>query len=146
MSEKNFDLNLDDGRKKIYINKEKYGEDRVIYINPSDINIFTRFSKAEKEIDKFLEEQQNKDLNENEDFLACLEEADKYVRKQIDYIFDYNVSDVVFGEIFTTAEVNGQPYIKVFMESILPIIEKSMKTYSNKLEKNISKYMDRYKK
>ena len=41
-------LGLSDGRIKVYVNKELYGDDRVIYINPGDINIFERKSRKRK--------------------------------------------------------------------------------------------------
>ena len=45
-------LGLSDGRIKVYVNKELYGDDRVIYINPGDINIFERAKIAEEKIKK----------------------------------------------------------------------------------------------
>lgn len=138
-------LNLDDGREKIYINKEKYGEDRVIYLNLSDINIFTRADEARKNINKFLSNNLS-DLEAIDASIAMVKKADKYIRKQVDYIFDYEVSDAVFGKTFATANVGGRTYIEAFLQAIMPLIEDKIKEYEIKTQKNISKYTDKYTK
>ena len=141
----NLNLNLDDGRKKIYINKEKYGEDRVIYLNLSDINIFTRADEAKKNIDKFLNDSL-KASNSVDENIEMLKKTDKYIRDQVNYVFDYNVSDAVFGKTFAAADVGGKIYIEAFFQAIMPMIEDKMKQYEEKTKKNISKYTDKYKK
>lgn len=138
MSELN--LNLNDGKEKIYINKEKYGEDRVIWINLSDINILTRVDDAYKNINKFMEKIKETEPKDVDKTIKVLKDADKYIREQVNYIFDYDVSDAVFGKTFATADVGGKPYIQAFFEAIAPVIENKVKKQTAK----ISKYTDKY--
>ena len=138
MSELN--LNLNDGKEKIYINKEKYGEDRVIWINLSDINILTRVDDAYKNINRFMEKIKETEPKDVDKTIKVLKDADKYIREQVNYIFDYDVSDAVFGRTFATADVGGKPYIQAFFEAIAPVIENKVKKQTAK----ISKYTDKY--
>lgn len=138
MSELN--LNLNDGKEKIYINKEKYGEDRVIWINLSDINILTRVDDAYKNINKFMKKIKETEPKDVDKTIKVLKDADKYIREQVNYIFDYDVSDAVFGKTFATADVGGKPYIQAFFEAIAPVIENKVKKQTAK----ISKYTDKY--
>ena len=135
-------LNLNDGKEKIYINKEKYGEDRVIWINLSDINILSRVDDAYKNINKYMKKLEETQIKDTDQTIKALKNADKYIRDQVNYIFDYDVSDAVFGKTFATADVGGRPYIQAFLDAIAPIIENKLKKYAS----NISKYTDKYTK
>ena len=85
-------LGLSDGRIKVYVNKELYGDDRVIYTE---------------------------------------------IRKAVDYIFDYNASKAVFGETNALADVNGKPYIEVFLSAILPVIKEHITSYGKSAKKRV---------
>lgn len=138
----NLNLNLNDGREKIYINKELYGEDRVIYVNLTDINILTRANKAKENIEKAFEKFE---INENS-AIEQIEQADKYIREQVNYIFDYDVSQAVFGNAFATASVGKKFYIEAFLDAILPLIKERIEASTKEAEKRVSKYTDKYKK
>lgn len=138
----NLNLNLNDGREKIYINKELYGEDRVIYVNLTDINILTRANKAKENIQKAFE---NFNIDENS-AIEQIEQADAYIREQVNYIFDYDVSQAVFGNAFATANVGKKFYIEAFLDAILPLIKERIEANTMEAEKRVSKYTDKYKK
>ena len=130
---KNLDLGITDGRIKIYINKEVYGDDRVIYVNPSDTNIFTRTQKAIEKIKAMQIDLDNtikalaESDKENPDIMCTLiEKTDKDIKKAVNDIFNYDVSTAVFGETSAMANINGVPFIEVFLNAMIPVIQNSI--------------------
>lgn len=140
------DLKLNDGKEKIYIDKEKYGEDRVIYINLNDINILKRANESQKDIQKHLNDINIENPDDIDNTVNKLDELDKYIRNQINYIFDYEVADAVFGQSFSMADVGGKTYAEAFLDAIIPHIEKKFKEVNEQTKKRIKKYTNKYVK
>lgn len=115
-------LNIPDGRKEFYINGD---ESRVIRVNLNDDNIVTRARKAMRVLEKLADSVEGFKSENDDDFLDLLEHLDEEARKEINRVFEYDVSTPVFGGISPFAVVNdkGQVYVEAFLNAIMPKIE-----------------------
>ncbi len=137
-------INIDDGREAIMINGDS---ERVIYIHATDFNIKVRAQKAKTEINKMLTELDNAKPENDEAFADILEDIDKRIREQINYIFDYDVSQPVFGACSPLMALkNGKSYIEAFLEAIIPELEKIAEKAAKASEKRINKHAGKYVK
>ena len=137
-------INIDDGREAITINGDP---NRTIYVQASDFNIKVRARQAQKNIADLLEEI-NKVSPENEEaFTDVLEEIDKKVRDQINFIFNADVSEPIFGACSPLMSLkNGKSYVEAFLDAITPELEKIAKKAAEASEKRISKHTRKYAK
>ena len=137
-------INIDDGREAIMINGDS---ERVIYIHATDFNIKVRAQKAKTEINKMLTELDNAKPENDEAFADILEDIDKKVREQINFIFNSDVSQPVFGACSPLMSLkNGMSYIEAFLEAILPELEKIAEKAAKASEKRINKHAGKYVK
>lgn len=147
-------LNLGSGREKIYINKELYGEDRVIYIDTTDDLILPRIRKASRELiaqmkvmqdkeDKLAEMEKNGD-DVTDERIDMRERCEKIIRDQIDYIFGYSVSDIVFGTASAMAPYGDTTYVEAFLSAITPVISERLKSAKEKSQNRIKAYTHKY--
>lgn len=135
-------INIDDGREAITVNGDP---ERVIYIQASDFNIQMRAQRARAEISKMLDEVDTKKPENEIEFADFLEEIDKKLRDQINYIFNYDVSKPVFGLCSPLMSLkSGKCYVEEFLEAITPIIEEIAKKTAKASEKRIAKHTKRY--
>lgn len=118
-------------------------QNKYIEFNPSDPNIVTRFEEASKTIKKAQTQFEN--ITES-NVLDAIRALDNLIRQQIDYIFDYPVSEVVFGNTSSFSTCNGIPYYERFLNAIMPIIENAVKKEGQKSKARISKYTEKYTK
>ena len=103
----NINLNLAKHQEKIYVNKDLYGEDKVIYIDTTDDGILLRARDSVRRMtaamqlirqaEADLSDRERKGEDVTEERLDEREKTEKLIRDQIDYIFGYPVSEVVFG-------------------------------------------------
>lgn len=137
-------INIDDGREAITINGDP---NRTIYVQASDFNIKVRARQAQKNIGALLEEI-DKANPENEDaFTDVLEDIDKKVREQINFIFNSDVSAPVFGACSPLMTLsNGKSYVEAFLDAIIPELERIAKKAAEASEKRISKHTRKYTK
>lgn len=137
-------INIDDGREAITINGDP---ERVIYIQPSDFNINLRNMQARQKISELLEELDNAKPETEEAFADLLDKIDTEVKAQVDHIFNYDVSAVVFGLCSPLMSLkSGKSYIEEFLEAIAPIIEETSKKAAKASEKRIAKHTGKYDK
>ncbi len=137
-------INIDDGREAITINGDP---ERVIYIQANDMNIKVRARQAQKNIQKYLKKINTSKPKNNIECIMFLEKADRECRKQLNYIFNYDVSTPVFGACSPLMPLkNGKIYVEVFLEAILPEIEKIAEKAAQSSEKRIAKHTARYSK
>lgn len=144
-------LNIETGEKTFTINEDP---NKLIKFNLTDMNIITRFNEASKVISKSLDDLKGDiSLNpdgtpedETEEISKIIKKIDKTMREQIDYIFGYPVSDVVFGGTNPLASVGGISYCERFINAALPFIEKEIQKESKASEKRVSKYTAKYHK
>lgn len=141
-------LKIDDGLKEFTINGDK---SRVIRFNPSDINLLDRLDQAEKTIteaqDK-LEEDIKLDANgepERREDIEFIRKVNKLIKEQTDFIFDAEVSDVVFGNQSPMSSVKGRPFFERFFDVIKPVLEKEITKEREASAKRMSKYTDQVK-
>ena len=137
-------LVFDEGYKEFTINGD---ENRVIRFNPSDIAILKRLDEAKDKILEAMQVEKDIELDVEGKPIESLENASKVVKhiddtikEQINYVFDYNVSDVVFGKQSPMANIKGLPLYVRFMESVKPVIESALKEESEKSRKRVNKY------
>lgn len=146
-------LVIDDGLKEFTINGDP---NRVIRFNPSDLNLLERFDQAEKTIDeeqKKLQEdielKANGEPAENqediEESIEVIRKVNKLIKDQIDFIFDSDVSDVVFGNQSPMSTVKGKPLFERVFDAIRPVLEKEITKEMKASEKRINKYTDQIK-
>lgn len=95
------DLSFDEGYKEFSINGD---ENRVIRFNPSDMAIIKRLEEAKNKISESMAikddielDNEGKPINSLENYSKIINHIDNVIKEQINYIFDNNVADVVFG-------------------------------------------------
>lgn len=137
-------LVFDEGYKEFTINGD---ENRVIKFNPSDIGMLKRIDEAKNKIleamnvDKDIElDNEGKPVENLENASKIVRHIDDTIKEQINYIFNYDVSDIVFGNQSPMANIKGIPLYARFMESIKPVIETAMKEENEKSRKRVAKY------
>ena len=137
-------ISIDDGREAITINGDP---ERVIYIQASDFNIKVRARKAQENIRKYLKKINKTKPENEEDCIAFLDNADKECRKQLNFIFNYDVSKPVFGACSPLMRLeNGKIYAEAFLEAILPELDRIAEKAAKASEKRIAKHTKRYSK
>ena len=137
-------ISIDDGREAITINGDP---ERVIYIQTSDFNIQLRAVQAQKNIRILLSELDGINPTTDEEYAHALENADKKIREQINYIFNYDVSTPVFGLCSPLMSLaNGKIYVEAFLDAIIPEIKKSAEKAAKASEKRIAKHAGKYDK
>ena len=137
-------INIDDGREAIMINGDP---NRVIYVQASDFNIKIRARQAQKNIRDLLGELDKVNPENEEAFADILEDIDKKVREQINFIFNSDVSQPVFGACSPLMSLkNGMSYIEAFLDAILPELEKIAEKAAKASEKRINKHAGTYAK
>lgn len=137
-------LVFDEGYREFTINGD---EKRVIRFNPSDIAIVKRLAEAKDKIMEAMNVEKDIELNEKGEPVENLDNARKIVsfiddtiKEQINYIFDYDVADIVFGNQSPMANIKGMPLYMRFMNSVQPIIESAMAEEREKSNKRVAKY------
>ena len=143
-------LKIDDGYKEFMINDDP---GRVIRFNPSDVAILTRIRDSVERIEQSLKDSEN-DFALNPDGTPAeqMEQAGEAVRnvtelvkEQINYIFNADVSEAVFGNQSPLSLVGGVPLYERFLNVVIPEIEKAVKAEQKLSEKRVSKYVEMVK-
>ncbi len=132
-------LNFDDGKKGYSVNGD---ENRIIYFNPSDVNLYDRVEKAGEEITKAIESLPSDFVNENPETLVVMETvklAQEKIKKALNFMLDSDCYDVIFGNTSPLTPVNGELLINGVMQGLTELIiaesEKDMKALNKKLDK-----------
>lgn len=137
-------LQINTGIKEFAINDD---ESKVLKINTADIQIAQRMKKSEKELNQIAEECLKIDENMSvDDSIDLLDKYDKKVKTTLDYIFNTNVSEVVFGNMNCLSICDGKPVFQNFLEAIMPEIETDIQKETKKSEANIKKYTSQVRK
>ena len=140
-------LKIDDGYKEFMINDDP---NRVIRFNPADVAILTRIRDSVGRIEQSLKDSED-DFAINPDGTPAdkMEQAGDAVRKvtelvkeQINYIFNADVSEAVFGNQSPLSLVGGVPLYERFLNVVIPEIEKAVKAERKLSEKRVSKYVE----
>lgn len=120
----------------------------VIEIDVTDFDFFNRTKKAEKNISEILEKLKNlkEQSVQTEEAFEQLAVYDRTVKEQLNMMFDYDVSSVVFGNRNCLSIGNGETFVARFMEAILPAIKKDIEKEQKKSVQKMSKYTKGYAK
>lgn len=131
-------LNFDTGVNEYLINGD---ESKVIRIDTTDFALFDRAKKASEIIDKLSNDYRNADVKTDEQANEIFVKADKDIREQINYIFGYDVSTVVFG-ITNCVSVtkSGHMLFENFLNAVIPVIKEDMQEAMKKQNERVNKY------
>lgn len=135
-------LNFETGYKEYCINDD---ESKIIHINTTDFAILDRIKKAMSNIDSISKEYENVEPKNDEDTNILFVSADKKIKEQIDYIFNSDVSSVVFGNTSCMSLTGGQPIFMNFLNAIIPIIHFDIEKEINNQNKKVAKYTSQVK-
>lgn len=131
-----FDKNFGTGKTPVKLGKN----DRYFYMDFNDTNFPVRLKQGCEEIGKFLKEKcselgiedisqlqvKGRMVEECERKLSVFHEIDTVIKNKIDFIFNYNVSNDVFGIapcIWITKK--GEFYFDNFLNGLLPLVEEN---------------------
>ncbi len=131
-------LNFDTGYKEYSINGD---ESKVIRIDTTDYALFDRIQKVSKNIDKLSENYRNTKVETDEQANELFVKVDKDIREQINKIFGYDVSSVVFG-ITNCMSItkSGHMLFENFLNALIPVIKNDMQEAVNKQNERVKKY------
>lgn len=134
-------INFSDGREEIKINGKS------VFLRLADPNIYMRAQKAQSAIEKLLE-RFDEVPQSSEEIADFLEAIDKALKEEINVIFDYDVSSVLFGGCspLTPVDKDGTPYVKALIDHLMPIINEELNKSAKTSEAKISKYTAKYQK
>lgn len=143
-------IKIDDGRKSFTINGDP---EKIISFNPTDTNLLVRYEQVKKTIEKAIKDMpEETDMKEeiSEENLkktsAILKKTDKLIKEQLNYLFDTDVSKVVFGNMNALSMANGEFLAVRFISAIEPIMKKEVLSAAKASEKRIAKHTAKYKK
>lgn len=138
------DLSFDEGYKEFSINGD---ENRVIRFNPSDLAIIKRLEEAKNKISESMAikddielDNEGKPVDSLENYSKVISHIDNVIKEQINYIFDSDVANVVFGNQSPLANIKGKPLYERFMESVMPEIKKAVEEEAKESRKRVAKY------
>lgn len=132
-----YKIKLNDGKIPVIVCNERDEDLGIIYISPTDFNIVKRLEEAKACIDKIKIADENADGD-------TIKKLDRQIREQIDYAFDYNVSDVVFKNQHTLSTYNGVTFVERFLEGIEPVIKKIVGAENQKTQNRMNQYTRPY--
>ena len=138
------DLSFDEGYKEFSINGDV---NRVIRFNPSDLAIIKRLEEAKNKISESMAikddielDNEGKPVDSLENYSKVISHIDNVIKEQINYIFDSDVANVVFGNQSPLANIKGKPLYERFMESVMPEIKKAVEEEAKESRKRVEKY------
>ena len=138
------DLSFDEEYKEFSINGD---ENRVIRFNPSDLAIIKRLEEAKNKISESMAikddielDNEGKPVDSLENYSKVISHIDNVIKEQINYIFDSDVANVVFGNQSPLANIKGKPLYERFMESVMPEIKKAVEEEAKESRKRVAKY------
>lgn len=137
-------IKFDEGYKEYDINGDST---RIIRVDTADYGLIERFEEAERRIKAQLDKYKDVKIKPDgsadmSDEAACkaVAELSRTIRKAMDYIFDYEVSSVVFGNRSPLSTRKGVPLYERFMNAMMPIIQADIEAEAKASNKRIQKY------
>ena len=134
--------------KKQYLVVDQYDNELgVIEIDPTDSNIAKRGEFAKQNILAYIDEATKIAGTEDKDSaIDKISEIDEKIKQEINVLFNYDVSSVVFGATHCLSTSNGVTFVENFLEAVTPIIEKEFEKEAQASSSRVSKYTERYHK
>ena len=139
--EKVIDISLDIPEKTVFrVNGQN---DKLLRLNISDLGIIDRFEKGYAKLQeevKAISEIPTDDDNITEQ----MQNIDKVMREQVDYIFDSNVSEVCASDGTMYDIKNGVLRFEHILETLLKLYEKNIQDEYKKMKNRIEKHTVKY--
>ena len=150
----NGSLIFEEGYKVYDINGDP---DRVIKVSTTDYSIITRFQEAEFKIKEKVKDYNNINIKPDgtadtdaEEAIAAIADLTSFIEEQINYIFNSDISGIVFNGQSCLSTFKGVPLYERFLDAIIPVIEKDLKAEVKESQKRVQKYTNnsssKYKK
>ena len=137
-------INFDEGYKEYEINGDS---ERVIRVDTADYGLIERFKKAEKHINDELKKYENIKIKadgsadtDDETAAQMIADLGEFIKNEINYIFNADVSEIVFGNASPLSTRKGVPLYERFVNAVLPVIEADLKAEAKASEKRVSQY------
>lgn len=140
-------IKINTGVKRYEIEDENGEPLGVVSVNVTDFNIIDRIVKAKEEISKLVERVQT-DISSAqtiEEKGRIMAEIDAAIKRELDYMFDSNVSETVFGNKSCLSVCGGQLLITNFIAGIIPVIEKDISKARKESQDRTGKYLNGYR-
>ena len=152
MAEKKINTNIefDDGFREYTINGDP---NKVIRIDTADYDLITRSDKARKTIEAAVRKYDKIEINadgsancSDEEAIAAVTDLSDVIREQMNYIFNADVSGIVFGNASPLSTRKGIPLYERFFNAVMPIIEADLNEENKQAQKRINKYTQQAKR
>lgn len=137
-------INFDEGYKEYEINGDP---ERIIRVDTADYGLVERFKKAEKHINEELKKYDGIKIKsdgsadtDDETAAQMIADLGEFIKSEINYIFNADVSKIVFGNASPLSTRKGVPMYERFVNATLPIIESDLKAEATASEKRVAKY------
>lgn len=139
---------VNSGKKRYQIVDEYDNELGVIVIDPKDVNLVKRAMTAKDNILAYIDKAAalSDDAGKEKDVIKEISEIDEMIKKELNTMFGYDISSVVFKETNCLSTLNGVTFIERFLEAISPVLEKEFDKEMKASESRVSKYTARYHK
>lgn len=139
-------INLNSNLKEIEIIRNGKNEG-VIYFDPSDVSILNRLHEVMKKCDEEYKAFTAKAATlDPEQALDEMVRVDKLLRSYMNYAFNADIDEIVFGEAFCFNSKGGVTMLEQFLNEALKICDKEMSAEAKRAEARTNKYLDKYKK
>lgn len=138
-------INFDKGYKTYAVNED---ENNVIKINVADLSTKARIKEMLTQIADLESEYRDVENPTDEQFA----EVDKKIKSKINYAFGTDVCTPAFGLLncLTLLPDSGKSVTQSFLEALMPIIEKDLDEYAEKIKtldkSKMKKYLEPVKK
>ncbi len=148
-------ISFDDGYETFTINSDPQ---RIIRINPRDVNILDRFNTAMKELREESASMSGIEVNADgspaadagtlEAYTKKLDEFNRLINDKLNYIFTADVSSAAFGKQSPLSLVGdeGKFLFEVFLEAALHAVREKIEASAELVEGRSNKYTEKYAK
>lgn len=149
MAEKELQIIIDDGKKRVPI-VNKFGEEvGYFYFTPTDINMIKRYEEIADKFDTVLAPLENAGIDANgegtdDESVLLLNQATERLYELLDYMFNGNMSEAFFGKINPFSPINGNFYCLTAIDTVMKFVAQQLGKESKKVGKTLSKYTERY--
>ena len=146
MSVDKMNINFEENIREITLNGN---ENRKIKFSPSDYAIIERFNTALKHFDEISKEMTEMKISESnalEDMSNLIKIGNEKLEAEVDYIFGYQISDLVFENQSPLTFIKGRTLFEIFIESAMEYVVKTIKEEQEKSKAKVSKYTKEYHK
>lgn len=131
---------IDDGTEEFTIEDKQGNILGSFRMNPSDVNIAKRFEEVADKITHLAD-----NVDENQDLVDVIDDLEKKVYEQINYLFNADIADEFFSITSPfTPLANGQLFLEQVLEQIGKLVESDTGKRFKKIQTKASKYTKKY--